>query len=248
MTDTRVLPVYIGWDAREVAAAEVCKSTLIKNSSIPVYPRWLKQAPIKHAEMFKRGFRTEGSQKFCLVDGKPYSTDFAFTRFLVPALQLWDGWAVFVDCDFLFNADVRGLVDSFDDRYAVMVCKQSYRPAVEVKMDGQKQEPYWRKLWSSLIAFNCSHPANKMLTPRSVNEEHGAWLHSFGWLEDEMIGDLDHRWNWVYKTTDGGPAFAVHYTEGGPWFPHLKDATLPYFDAWRDEARRIGVWNGEDKG
>lgn len=241
----RVLNVWIGWDAREVAAAEVCRSTLIKHASIPVNAQFLKERALKHNGTYRRGWRAEGTQKYDLIDGKPFSTEFSFTRFLVPALQLWQGWAVFVDCDFLFNADIARLVESFDDRYAVMVAKQSYRPAVNVKMDGQKQEAYWRKCWSAMIAFNCGHKTNLMLTPDVVNSETGSWLHGFGWVPDDEIGEIDARWNWIYGLTEQKPALAVHYTEGGPWFPHLKDATLPYFDAWRDEARRIGVWDGE---
>ena len=34
-----------------------------------------------------------------------------------------------------------------------------------VKMDGQAQQPYARKNWSSLILYNCAHPATRQLTP-----------------------------------------------------------------------------------
>ena len=36
------------------------------------------------------------------------STDFAFSRFLVPYLRGDAGWALFVDCDMLFNCTRRG--------------------------------------------------------------------------------------------------------------------------------------------
>jgi hypothetical protein len=247
MTDTRVLPVWIGWDARESAAAEVCKSSLVKNSSIPLHIQFLNERPLRHAGIYKRGWRADGPQRYDNGDGKPFSTEFSFTRFLVPALQLWSGWAVFVDCDFLFNADIARLVESFDGSFACMVAKQHYRPTIDIKMDGQKQEAYWRKCWSAFIAFNCDHPSNKMLTVDAVNSETGSWLHSFGWLTDAEIGGIDPRWNWIYGCTKELPPLAVHYTEGGPWFPHLIDSELPYFQQWRDEARRIGVWDGSDK-
>jgi hypothetical protein len=245
--ETRVLPVYIGWDAREPAAAEVCKSSLIKNSSIPLHVQFLNERPLRHAGLYKRSAHYQGAQRYDAIDGKPFSTEFSFTRFLVPALQLWSGWALFVDCDFMFNADIAGLVEQFDGRFAAMVAKQHYRPSGEVKMDGQRQEGYHRKCWSAFMALNCGHPSNKMLTVQAVNEEDGEWLHGFRWLTDDEIGGIDPRWNWIDGCTEGKPPLAVHYTTGGPWFPHLRDSALPYCDAWRREARRIGVWDGSDK-
>jgi len=240
MTDN-LLPVWIGWDSREPEAAEVCKSTLIKHASIPIHVRTLKEIPLQHAGLYKRRWVHNGTQKVDTVDGKPFSTDFSFTRFLIPSLQLWDGWAIFCDCDFLFNADIGRMVDELDDAKAVMVCKQGYQPVQAIKMDGVKQEKYYRKNWSSFMAFNCGHPTNRHLTPEVVSNQTGSYLHGFGWVPDNEIGNLDHRWNWIHGTTEGAP-FAVHYTLGGPWFPHLRDSELPYFDAWRAEAKRIGIW------
>ena len=33
------------------------------------------------------------------------STEFTYTRFLVPALTNFNGWAIFCDCDFIFFRD-----------------------------------------------------------------------------------------------------------------------------------------------
>ena len=238
MTD--ILPVFIGWDSREPEAADVTKSSLLQHSTFPLHVQMLKERPLRHAGLYQRKWRAEGGQKFDQIDGKPFSTEFSFTRFLIPALMQWDGWALFVDCDWLFKADIRNLVDTLDDKYAVMCCKQDYKPATDTKMDGVMQQRYFRKNWSSFMAFNCGHPTNKLLTVQAVNEEPGSWLHGFGWVPDEEIGNLDHRWNWIDGTTTGEP-FGVHYTLGGPWFAHMQD--VAYAEDWRDEAKRIGVWS-----
>jgi hypothetical protein len=107
-------------------------------------------------------------------------------------------------------------------------------------MDGQLQQKYFRKNWSSFMLFNCGHPSTKLLTVDSVNNEPGSWLHAFGWCPDDELGSLKPQWNWIDGTTEGEP-LAVHYTLGGPWFPHLRNGNLPYFEEWRQEARRIGV-------
>ena len=36
-----------------------------------------------------------------------------------------------------------------------------------------------------------------------VNKETGAFLHQFKWLEDNEIGSLDERWNWLEGWTSG---------------------------------------------
>ena len=38
-------------------------------------------------------------------DQKPFSTEFSFSRFLVPHLNLYEGYAIFMDCDMYFRSD-----------------------------------------------------------------------------------------------------------------------------------------------
>jgi hypothetical protein len=233
-----MLTVFIGWDSREVEAAEVTRSSLLKHASTAVHVQFLKERMLRHSGLYNRRWKTEGEKKIDLIDGFPFSTEFSFDRFLIPALMQWNGWAVFVDCDFLFKADIARLIEELDDKYAVMVCKQDYRPKSDIKMDGQAQAKYYRKNWSSFMAINCSHPTNLLLTVGAVNEEPGSWLHGLGWVPDNEIGNLDHRWNWIDGTTEGEP-LAVHYTLGGPWFQHMQN--VAYADEWLAEAKRIGV-------
>ena len=47
------------------------------------------------------------------------STEFTFTRFLIPALTNYKGWALFCDSDVVFLNDVKELFDQADDKYAV---------------------------------------------------------------------------------------------------------------------------------
>lgn len=239
-----MLSVYIGWDSREVDAAEVARSSLLRHASIPIHTEFLKERMLRHAGLYTRRWKTDGEQKIDVNDGRPFSTEFSFARFLLPALKQWgEGWAIFTDCDFLFRTDIARLVEELDDDCAIMVCQQNYKPRAQIKMDGQKQQAYFRKNWTSFMAFNCSHPTNLMLTVEAVNEEPGSWLHGLGWVPDDEIGDLDHTWNWIDGTTAGDPK-AVHYTLGGPWFNHMRDTV--YADEWITEARRIGVWDVDD--
>jgi lipopolysaccharide biosynthesis glycosyltransferase len=212
MSDAKIR-VYVGWDSREDIAFQVCKHSILKNAKRPndieVIP--LKQKELRKDAMYWRDIDALGS------------TEFTFTRFLVPELAGFDGWAIFIDCDFLFLDDIEKLYNLRDDRYALMCVKHDYTPAEGEKMDGQKQLPYPRKNWSSMMLFNCGHPANRQVTKELVNDSNttGQYLHRFQWLSDSQIGTISHRWNWLvgwYQEPKHGSPKALHYTEGGPWF------------------------------
>ncbi len=216
--------VFIGWDRRQVEAYNVCKFSLERRSSVPLQITPLMIQAQRHQRNFWRRQRVIDHKRLDLEDNKPFSTDFAFTRFLVPHLMDFRGWALFCDNDFLFLSDVENLFDLRDDRYAVQCVKHSYAPTETVKMDNQVQSVYPRKNWSSLVLWNCAHPANKGITPVEVNTKPGSWLHGFEWLQDDEIGGLPESWNWLEGHSDMGmEANAVHFTRGGPWVQAWED-------------------------
>ena len=111
-----------------------------------------------------------------------------------------------------------------------------YKPKERHKMDGQKQTIYPRKNWSSFIVFNCEHPSNKKLNIDLVNSESGSFLHQFKWLNDDEIGSLDERWNWLEGWTSNSNKshpYAIHYTRGGPWFDEWQD--VEFAKEWLQE-------------
>lgn len=224
------LKIYVGWDSREDIAYQVCKKSIRQTSTVPVNVVPLKQKTLRNAGLYSRPVDTLAS------------TEFTFTRFLVPRLMGYKGWALFIDCDFLFVDDVKNLFDQRNDKYAVMCAQHEYHPKEGVKMDGKAQTQYPRKNWSSMMLINCGHPSNLALTTDLVNNEHktGAYFHRFSWLEDREIGKLSHEWNWLvgwYKEPEDGVPSALHYTEGGPWFPEYYNCE--YNKQWLDVERQI---------
>jgi len=164
---------------------------------------------------------------------KDQSTEFTYTRFLVPYLQDYNGWALFCDDDFLFLKDVKKIFDLADDKYAVMCCQHDYTPRAITKMLGKKQVPYKRKNWSSLMLINCGHESVKKLDLSTVSEQSGKYLHQFEWLKPHEIGSIPRHWNWLvnwYKENDEDKPSALHFTEGGPWIvdSEYKDLWLKY--------------------
>lgn len=143
---------------------------------------------------------------------------------------------MFVDCDFLFTGDITALIASLDPAKAVYVVQHEYTPQQTVKMDGKTQTQYPRKNWSSMMLFNGRHPDVKALTPDVVNTAEPAYLHRFNWIKnDDDIGALDREWNFLvgeYEAPAKVPS-AIHYTNGGPWFPNWVD--VDYGPQWIEE-------------
>jgi hypothetical protein len=121
--------------------------------------------------------------------------------------------------------DVNKLEFVFDPKYAVMVVKHEMGEVSGTKMDDQPQVAYPRKNWSSVILWNCDHPANKRLTLNDVNTRTGKELHNFYWLHDSEIGELPAEWNWLVNVQPkpAKPCIA-HFTLGGPFTPDWKPA------------------------
>lgn len=218
------LQVYVGCDSRMPEANAVCRWSIERRASRPVAVHGLDQAELRRRGLYGR-------------EADPLaSTEFTYTRFLVPHLNGPAGWALFCDNDFLWLGDIAELFALADERYAVMVVQHDHRPPEATKLDGKVQSVYPRKNWSSLMLFNAAHPAVRALTPAVVNSQTGAFLHRFQWLPDEAIGALPETWNWLEgwspKPAQGTP-MVVHYTRGGPWFPDWTH--VDYADLWFQE-------------
>jgi hypothetical protein len=229
MMTSRPFPVYVGFDPVEAIAYDVCRHSILARTQASVDVEPLVQKELRERELYWR-------------TGDPLaSTEFTYTRFLVPTLAGYRGWALYCDCDFLWLDDIAKLIALADDRYAVMCVHHDHRPTEAMKMDGRVQTLYPRKNWSSLILWNCGHPSNAMLTPEVINRETGSFLHRFSWLADAEIGALPETWNWLegWSAKPVGHPSVIHYTRGGPWFDKWKD--VDYADLWLREAATMGA-------
>ena len=211
-----MIRVFIGFDAREPVAFSVLAHSIHTRASEPVSitPLMLSQL----AADFSREVHPL------------QSTEFSFSRFLVPHLSDFQGWSIFTDCDMLVQDDIASLWRMRDDRYAVMVVKHDHRPSESVKFLGAPQTAYAKKNWSSVMLFN--NAKCRALTAEYVGTATGLELHQFKWLSDDsLIGELPPRWN--HLVGYDGPAddiSLIHYTIGGPYFPDY--AKCEHADAW----------------
>ncbi len=213
-----MIKMFIGYDPREAVAYNVLCHSIHRRCSKPV-----TIAPLMLSQLDGLLWRKRHNLQ---------STDFSFSRFLVPHLCGHEGWALFMDCDMLVLDDMANLWELRDDQFAVQCVKHDHRPKEEKKFLDQVQTTYEKKNWSSVMLFN--NVKCTALTPDYVNTASGLELHRFHWLESEdLIGDIPHKWNHLVDYDPELPKEELsnlHFTTGGPYFDEYKDCG--YADLW----------------
>ena len=195
---SELLRIFLGHDPRQTVSTQVLAHSLYARSSEPlaITPLRLENMPIKREGL----------------------TPFTYSRFLVPWLCEYEGWALFLDADMLCLGDIAELFNLIRDRHTVMVVKNSQRFE-----------------WASLILFNC-YDCRGLLTPEFVAESN--LLHTFKFLHDWQIGELPSEWNHLVGYDDPRPdAKLVHFTQGIPAFPETESCA--YSKEWRKEAMHM---------
>lgn len=221
-----MIPIFIGFDPRETVAWHVLSHSILARSSMPV-----ALTPLALNNLGTLMWRDRNQLQ---------STDFSFSRFLVPSLSGYSGWSIFMDCDMLVLDDVAKLWEMRDDRFAVMCVKHEHVPNETTKFLNAPQTAYQKKNWSSVMLFN--NEKCRALTPEYVNTASGLDLHQFKWLaSDDLIGELPHKWNHLVGYDPvSEEASNVHFTIGGPYFNEY--VSCEYAHEWfaeRDAMLRV---------
>jgi len=199
-----IFKIFIGYDNREKIAFHVLSHSIIKYSSIPV-----SITPINLSNLRKFYNRPKGP-----LD----STEFSISRFLTPYLSNFEGYSLFLDCDFIVKSDVAELFNlaTKDKKKVVWCVKHNYVSKIKKKFLNEKQLPYQKKNWSSFVIYNNSKC--KILTPAFVKKANGLFLHQFKWTKDNLIGSIPKEWNVLVGEQKISNFKALHYTIGGPYF------------------------------
>lgn len=213
-----MIPIFIGYDPREAVAYHVCANSIIRHSSQPVS---FTPLALDNLHSYNET-HTDGSNQFI------------YSRFLVPHLMGYQGWALFMDGDMLVRDDITKLWALRDESKAVMCVHHDYKTKTTDKYLGSKNHDYPRKNWSSVVLWNSGHQSNKVVTPQFVEGSTGAQLHRFTWLNDELIGELPQVWNWLPDEFGANPAAKLlHWTLGTPCFHEYGNA--PMAAEWHSE-------------
>lgn len=195
--------VFIGMDQRQPLAYTVLQSSIIRRSTTPVQitPLLLHQLPVERTGL----------------------TNFTFSRFVVPYLCDYEGYAVFMDADMVCLTDINELIEQ---------AKQSDAAVMVVKNP-------MRFEWTSLMVFN--NAKCKDLTLDVI--ENGA-PHELKWAGE--VGELAPEYNHLVGYDEPrDDAKIVHYTQGVPCWHETEDCE--YAEEWHDEkaaALMTCTWKG----
>ena len=188
--------IFIGRDPRQPVAASVLAQSLYMHASAALAVtmldmRWL---PIRRCGL----------------------TTFTFTRYLVPWMCHYEGWALFLDADMLARADVTKLWDLRESRYDVMLVKNRIRCE-----------------WPSLMMFNCENCHR--LTPEWVEDEKNQPA-ALQWAKE--IGELPTEWNHaIGYDPRNSDAKMAHFTQGVPVWKETKGSE--FAEEWWAVARQM---------
>ncbi len=187
-----MLRIFIGFDHRQPISYTALAYSLMKHASQPISitPLILSTLPIHRQGL----------------------TPFTYSRFLVPWLCDYQGWALFLDADILSDSDVVKIMQHADPSKDVIVSQNS------LKFE-----------WSSVMLFN--NERCKILTPEYIEKAQG--LHVLDWAD--QIGKLPPSWNHLVGYDQPKEAHLIHFTQGIPCFPETRDSE--HGEKWRIVAR-----------
>lgn len=212
-----MIRLFTGYDAREAIGWHVFTHSLLKHARQPV-----QVAALAHCGL------PEGSNAF------------TYSRFLVPYLCGYDGWAIFMDgADMLMRADIGELWAQRGGAKALYVVKHpTYKTQHPQKYVGSSMQcpnrSYERKNWASVMLVNCAHAAWRDLDLQSIEQHADVRLLQLRYWADDAIGELAPEWNVL--ADEGQPidgAKVLHWTAGIPGIPAYRNSpgAAEWFDA-----------------
>ncbi len=215
------LPVrlFIGYDSRLPLGFHVFLQSVMQHSTVPI-----SVTPLLLSNL--QGIFTREKAPDQL-------TDFSYSRFIVPHLCDYKGWALFMDgTDMMLRDNISRLWDLRDDNYDVMVVKHPDIKGEHAFLN-KTVSTYKMFNWSSLMLFNnakCTKLSADYVNTASYHD-----LHQFKWLEHlDRLGELPQKWNHlVGYYPPSSDVSLVHWTQGAP---HLEDITgdVEYEHEWHE--------------
>lgn len=213
-----MIRIFVGFDQREAVNYHAFCQSVIDTCSRPV-----SFTPL--GNILKR---SDGSNAFNV------------SRFLVPELCDFEGYAIYADSDMIVKSDLAELWALRPVRDAIKVVKHDYKTKHPRKNLGTRMESinedYPGKNQSSLMLWNCDHVDNRRLTRDFVAKAKSQDLHRFRWTD--AVGEIPREWNWLVNEFEDNPeAKLLHYTIGSPCFEYYSQG--PHSLEWHQTYQRL---------
>ena len=223
--------IYIGYDSRHSELPQISKKSILDSIE--------KDTGSGHCiEQIK----FEPEIKFLDVSKIPeytreyanQSTEFTYSRFLIPYLENYEGFSMFIDDDFIFQRSLLPMFYYLNPDDAVACIQYPQYKHDDTKFKGEVNIDYPKKLWSSLMIFNNGHEDCKKLTPEAINTWTGKQLHQFEWTD--KISKIPERYIFTEGYDDPETKWdfnGIHYTRGGPWVEGMDYSHINNLDIYK---------------
>ena len=239
LSKRKPLNIYIGVDKTHNGVEEITKKSIEK----------CVEKSFSNGE-YLENFRFEPEIKYLDVDKideytRPYanqSTWFTYSRFLIPYLENYEGFSMFLDDDIFFTRNPLTMFYFLNPDNAVSCIQYPHYEHDNTKFDGEVNIDYPCKLWSSLMFFNNGHEDCKKLTPEAVNTWTGKQLHQFEWTD--MISKIPERFIFTegYDNIEEKWDYSgIHYTRGGPWIDSMDTTHIGKLDEFQTIKNTINM-------
>jgi len=229
--------IYLGYDSNHSEVFEVAEKSIhdsieaIKSGGVAYeffndYKVEVKKLDINAISEYTREYANQ-------------STEFTYSRFLIPYLENYQGFSFFIDDDYIWKHNPMSLFYFLDPDHAVACVQYDFDTHEETKMNGEKNVSYPKKLWSSMMIFNNGHEDCRKLTPEAVNTWTGKQLHQFEWTD--QISKIPHNKICTegYDKSFNETHHAIHYTRGGPWIKGMDSSHINMLDIYEKYKRRL---------
>jgi len=120
-----MIRLFIGYDPREAVVYHACVNSIVRQASEPLA---ITPLALKNLASYTERHR----------DG---SNQFTYSRFLVPHLAGWAGWALYIDGDMLLREDIAELFKLRDESKAVLCVHHDYRTKLRKKKNWKRRKP-----------------------------------------------------------------------------------------------------------
>lgn len=199
-----LIRVFVGYEAVQNIGFLVLVHSIFARCSRPVQVTKLDRYQI---------------ERVCQIPKKG-AHEFTFSRFMIPYLCNYEGWAIYIDCDQMLVDDIAKLWDMQRDGVSVFHADHK----------GERQQ----KNKCSVMLMNCAD--GKILTPEYVNSSSWSHLHGLEWAKKTETFPI--RWNYLVSQYPEIPVEQVsllHFTDGGPWDQKKPHQVKDFRSVWLNE-------------
>ena len=223
--------IYIGYDSRHQQLPIIAK-----NSIEETIKRGMGNGHLVDEMMFIPEIKFLDKSKIPEYNREyaNQSTEFTYSRFLIPYLENYEGFSMFIDDDFIFEKSLLPMFYYLHPDDAVACIQYPQYKHDSTKFDGEINIDYPCKLWSSLMIFNNGHEDCKKLTPEVINTWTGKQLHQFEWTD--KISKIPEKYIFTEGYDDPKTKWdfnGIHYTRGGPWVKGMDYSHINNLDIYK---------------